>query len=355
MSFQIVRKKLTPDEISPPYLRYNGDCDCVQTTPDGGVTWTDTPGQDPRIAPGFLKPPNSSEDPRCNAAANMVAALRSFIALDISATSTWGLASGFAAIYILIFPVGVLIDLLIIIAGIIVGIGAVAIDEAFTEDVYDGLLCIFNDNIDADGQMSDAQLADIYTAVASQFGGVVETVFGAHSSGLGANGWSNIGATGTETGDCDSCAGWCLEINFAVSDGDAYIIETGVWESGLGWRVAEWQPPPGDLVDLYIGLMFNSSVHVTKYQLWWTKTDGGGADNVLNSRLYDGGSLVVNNDFYGSDTIGTDKTALWEGDWTADEARIGMNCGTTGGDGWIYRMRLVGDGDPPVITGFEDC
>jgi len=217
---KVVRKLLTPDEITPPTLRYNVDCDCVQQTADGGVTWVDVPAADPRHADGFRVPPLDIPDAQCNAAANMVAKLRFFVDTDLASASIVSLASAILAGILLFVPgVGVIVDAILIAADAILTIGAGSIAAAFTESVYDDFLCIFVCNIDEDGQMSEAQLAMIVSLVNAQFDSVVQAVFAAHNSTMGSVGWSNAGALGESTdADCSACAcGWAAVLDTCTS------------------------------------------------------------------------------------------------------------------------------------------
>lgn len=239
----VVRKKLTPDEINPPYLRYNSETDAIQRTNDGGSTWIDDPGADPRSADVYRAPALATSDPRCDAAANMTQKMRTFVNFDVATAGQFGLASGLLALLLLVFPIaGELVDLILIIAGAILEIGASSISSAFTQDVYDALLCIFYDNIDADGQMSAAQLDEIKTEIAAQLDSVVNDVFLLHSLTLGEVGWSNAGARGEETGDCDTCEAWCYtfdltaeDAGFAANQPGSWDVPLGHWESGTGW------------------------------------------------------------------------------------------------------------------------
>ena len=47
---EIVRKYLTPDEVSPANIRTNPTTGEVEISPDGGTTWNDAPQLDPRHA-----------------------------------------------------------------------------------------------------------------------------------------------------------------------------------------------------------------------------------------------------------------------------------------------------------------
>lgn len=239
---QIVRKKLTADEIQPPGTRYNPDCDCVQQSPDGGVTWIDVPALDPRSAPGFRLPALTIPDAQCLAAMNMRDKLKFFVDTDLASTSIISLASELLSAILLFIPgVGLIVDAILIVAGVILTIGAGDISASFTEEVYAQFLCVFLDNIDPDGQMSDDQLADIYTTVAAMFDATVQAVFGAHSSTLGAVGWSNAGVRGeNETPECDDCVPtWCRTLDFTAHEGDVTPFLGGTWTDGIGWQATD--------------------------------------------------------------------------------------------------------------------
>src|ERR1700733_12125250 len=76
---KIIRGRLSAADVSNPSIRYNGATDTVQQSPDGGVTWIDTPSLDPRHGAGFLKPPVAGSSKQCDSAANAVAWLHGFI------------------------------------------------------------------------------------------------------------------------------------------------------------------------------------------------------------------------------------------------------------------------------------
>lgn len=210
---QIVRKKLSATEITPPNIRYNPDCDCVEQTWDGGTTWTPTPGSDPRISPAFRAPARTGDDPQCNAAANMVAALRDMVDGDVAADNSLALATLLLGTALLFVPVaGWIADAFLLVADAIILLDQATIEAAFTSTVYDSLLCTFFDHMDADGQMSDEQLTAFLEDVFTNYDFTVYSVISAHSDSLGAVGWSNMGALGTATGaDCAACGGWCYE------------------------------------------------------------------------------------------------------------------------------------------------
>jgi len=208
----IIRKKLSPDEISPPGLRYNEECDCVQQTPDNGETWIDNPGADPRHGDGFRLPARTGGDPQCDAAANMVAFIHEYIDGIISTVSLIQEANAILLIFaVLTGGAGILVDLILVIVEAMLTIGVTELDDAFTEEVYDQIKCIIFVNIDPDGQMSAEQLAIIDSQINSVIGGLIVPVAMDLTLRLwGEVGLSNAGVQGDETGDCDDCA-WCYE------------------------------------------------------------------------------------------------------------------------------------------------
>jgi len=207
---EIVRLKLTPDAVTPPAQRWDETTDEVQITPDGGATWYPDPALDPRTSSVYRQPARTGTDPKCDAAADMVATLQALINTAIDAIGTAQAANAILAIITVFTPgIGWLVKLVLAVVEAVLAIGSSVIDAAFTQIVYDDLLCIIYNNIDADGQMSDAQLADIYADIAATQDTTVQAVFGHFSTLLGAVGWSNAGATGESVGDCTACIEEC--------------------------------------------------------------------------------------------------------------------------------------------------
>jgi hypothetical protein len=238
---ELVRTLLTPETITPGNIRYDETCDCIQVSPDGGTTWNDAPGLDPRHNDAGRSPALTGSSIQCDAAANMVAKVTAYVAIITGATNALSMAGGLLAFLAFLPLVGWLFGLIVSIASALIGIGSTAITNAFSQEVYDQLLCIFYDNIGADGQMSAEQLTAIQDAIYADIGGVAFTVCSYFFSLTGEVGMSNAGATGTETGDCEACApGWRWQWDFAVDDGGfAYYSESGggggTWVEGEGW------------------------------------------------------------------------------------------------------------------------
>lgn len=243
---EIVRKKLTADELTPRNIRFDGIG--YQQTFDGGATWADAPGLDPRTSDAYRAPALATADPQCDAAANMVAALRQMVDALGHETSTVGIGSLMFGIFFFFVPFGWIADVILLVVEGIIVVGITPFIDAMTEDVYGQFLCIFYCNIDADGQMSQSQLDDIYVAVSEQFDATIQGGFGSLSGGFGPVGWSNAGALGTEMGDCTDCeCAWCYLWNFAVSDGGWLVGAQGTWD-GTKWLSQNTAPATYDIL-----------------------------------------------------------------------------------------------------------
>lgn len=231
-------------------LRYDSGCDCImQTPPDGGAE-VENAGADPRHADVFRFPPVDADDPKCQAAANMVRWLNDLIDEVVLVVDTAGAAEGLIAIIlpfvVSLGPFGILIDLVLGAAFLLFSAGATAISAAFDNDAYDALQCIFYCHISSDGSVTELQLAGIQADIAAQIGGLVQTITDGMFFLMGEVGLSNAGVVGDNpSADCDSCGcGWCYHSDDANQLGD-WIPEAwagspdtlptysaGAWQSG---------------------------------------------------------------------------------------------------------------------------
>lgn len=281
----IVRKKLTPDEIQPPTTRYNSDCDCVQVTGDGGLTWTDAVGLDPRSQPAYLRPPLTTDNPRCDAAANMVAAIRHAVDTMEDGSTVWAVASLLLALFGAFLPLGLISALVVIVADAIWTIGIALLRAAMTEEVYAQLLCIFLDNEDADGRLTPEGYAALYPAVEAQIeataAGFLERIFDL----MGYVGLSNAGSSGVETGDCTECDTHCFTIDFELTDGSEYgvskLFAGGEWVDGVGWATTL----DGVDQDVTLGLPFPETLSVVAMSAITYRPAASGFDSGVNLNL----------------------------------------------------------------------
>jgi hypothetical protein len=232
---ELVRKRLSAAELIPPNIRYNPDTDQVQFSPDGGVTWFDTPSADPRHSDVFRYPPLETADPRCDAAANMRKWLKDFLeqATDILCTGATALSVANAAIPLYELISGGSLTLLAIVtevAGGLFSLGCTALTAAFDDTVYDLVECIFYCQMGLDGQVTPTQFGAIETQITAQLTTTAALVVNAILSLQGEVGLSNAGVIGGQTGDCSECGcTWCYRFDDANQLGD---WSSEVWAVG---------------------------------------------------------------------------------------------------------------------------
>lgn len=268
---ELIRKELSSDEISPPGTRWNPDCNCVQQTPDGGTTWVDAPGLDPRSAPGFQLPPNPTENPQCDAAARMTAEVKELVDGFLTTSSTLQAVNALLAIILVVLPgYGILIDLLLVVAEALVAVGTVEIAEAMTDDVYLQLQCILEGVVNEDGTITQDEIDEAFEQVESTIGGIASTVIGEMMNTLGANGFSNAAASRSETGDCSACnpAANLQIINYLGTDLGANLVQ----QSTLRWTADAIEYTPGTF---YLAIC-SATMGVGFVVTAWSYTSGGG-------------------------------------------------------------------------------
>jgi len=282
------------DAIFPAGVRWNADCNCVEVEGAGGV-WTANPLADPRHGGAYLVAPLDTDDPRCDAATNMATAVKKIIdGLEDDADALLNAAEILAGIAVLVWGFGMLADLVLLVAEVLVSLGIAAIKDAFTSGVYETLKCIFYCRIDAEGQVSVEALGHITDDINSQLGGIVATVMGyVLNSLMGEVGLSNAGALGDETGDCGGClCGWCYQYLWQSGSPDSWGVVAGqggsfffsspywVWDGTLVGSV------PSSLgIEALLG---DGSVnyHITDWTIEWAMADAFGTFNDF-VRFYD--------------------------------------------------------------------
>lgn len=248
----IIRKRLLTTEGNPPGTRYNPDCDCVETTVDGGTTWTENPGADPRINPAYQAPPNTAPDPRCAAAAGMVHYIRTIVDAGIDGSTISGIGTTILAGVLLFLPISWFFALIAIIAESLIAIGGAALAFSFTEGVYDELLCIFYAQLDGDGRLDEAGLDAALAAANTQIGDfTVDAVLELTKQLAGFVGFNNAGVRYADPdADCATCAAWAELCNFEIEDYgfEAQLfgaVPLATYTSGVGWT-ADYVPTGGN-------------------------------------------------------------------------------------------------------------
>lgn len=232
---EIIRGRLSSQDFSNPAIRYNPDTNIVEYTPDGGMTWNPDPADDPRHSPKFAKPLKTGSDVRCNSAASMVEWISNFIEYETSvmqagATVTT-VANAALTLFDIIAPWAILIQALIELAGVIFGIGATALETAFTDETYELLICCFYCHIQEDGSVRVDDLAGIQAQVTTDLNTTAALVVNLILSNQGEMGVQNAGTLYDVAGDCSDCTcAWCYTFDFETTPG---IFEIGVGAPGV--------------------------------------------------------------------------------------------------------------------------
>lgn len=347
---QIVRKLLTPDEVSNPNQRYNADCDCVQTSYDGGATWTDTPNADPRHYDGFRLAPVTGDDPQCLAAGNMTDKLKFILDTIITSATIFGAATAVVNVILVFAPAeGILLDLILAICEALFDAGLAAVNAALTSGVYDQLLCILYCSIGADGQVSAAQYALIRSHVDDQIGGLAAIAIDYALDQLGEVGLSNAGTLGESERDCSGCVcEWFYEFDFTLSDGgwNSFSSPGAVYTPGVGWTDATSGGTRGTFIesDTFAATVF------THMELTYTALVNSTSD-VRYGRV--SGTIVMID--VCSASLGTDITVGWDGSVTFDQVglQIGNSTSFAVGSSAITKAKFRGTGTNPF--GDDNC
>jgi len=357
-SLQVIRKELNPNEVYPENLRYDSGCDCVQQTYDGGDTWVDQPGQDPRHSTTFLYPPVTADDPRCQAASNMTAYFENIIgtALNVLAfgLDALGVATTIMPLFIELGPFAILFELGLGLGSGLVSLGVDVINEEFSPEVYDALTCIFYCHIEANGSVTAEDLSAINAQVISDLNPDVQLIMGLCFLLMGEVGLSNAGTLGEAAADCDACeCGWCLQVDLTDNDGgfdsDTVNVPAGAhYTAGVGWE----QNTVGSLTGTYIIINLPASA-----QLQHIEFDYIAFTNVTQSTIAFGSAYtypVIQNDAGVGNTL---TTVAWDGDQTGDQLALQVGNSTTSGGGTstISRALISGIGDKPTLPGWIDC
>lgn len=360
-TLQVVRKELSPSEVYPTNLRYNSDCDCTQQTYDGGETWVDQPAADPRHNTAYQFPPIVSDDPRCQAAANMSLFFENLIgtALGVLAAGLdiLGVATAIMPVFIELGPFAILFDIGLGLGSGLISLGVTVINSEFTPEVYDLLTCIFYCAIEDDGSVTAADLADIISKIADDLNPDVELIMGLCFLLMGEVGLSNAGTTGEAPADCDECGcEWCYEWDFTVSDGGfTPVVISGLdfanYSSGIGWTPRIQEDGCTQHAYVYIAKAFGfatSLIGTLEYDL----ATALGSFDANSVAPYLGGTELLGYNF--TNGTGVTHVATIPG-INMDTMKISLNKCSQPSGFTIQKMRAKGFGDMPAFTGGSVC
>ncbi len=189
----------------------------MQVTRDGT---TYTPAQDEGLDPRYTAPsypplvPVEGEDIKCRAASNVIADMKDKVeeiadqletGLDIVALVT-ELATIVLASLVAPEALPIFVPIFIALGQAILSVAKTAYLDAFTNEVYDDLLCILFDDVGSDGTYSESNFLSILTDIDSKFTGNIALTFSSTIKGWGVNLLNNkarIGAAALE--DCAAC------------------------------------------------------------------------------------------------------------------------------------------------------
>jgi len=210
---------------APIQYRWTGDGVLQQST-DGGETWTDAPGFDPRNnSPQYPPVPGEDgDDKKCIAASGMVNLIKSQVAEnlteDMSRYTLGQLITDWVTTYI--NSSNPFEALLTIATNQIFALVISAVIAALTDPVWDTLQCIFYCRMADDASFNNASWSGVRTDITDQIGGVAGLFLEHLVYLLGIVGLSNVARSQAATeGDCSDCG--C---------GDDACVD--------GWNVGYW-------------------------------------------------------------------------------------------------------------------
>lgn len=246
---EIIRKELTPDEISPPGIRYNTGTDAFERFING--EWVETPETDPRRQNVF--PPVDTGSPSCDGAANIVVNLQGLIAGMTNAVCTGadvalGAATLVTALYLLNVLFGLLMSLAMTLFAAALTAGCSEMEDTFTPTVWDQLKCILADKLDGDGRLTEATWAAAKSDITAKIGGTPAAILVGLFDIIGFGGLNSMAATGAETGDCSECFPGCSDFGIGFDAGVPNYCDVPAPSGNLGLgrgQGGEWSASGG--------------------------------------------------------------------------------------------------------------
>jgi hypothetical protein len=234
----------------PTRINENGE---LEISYDGGITWVPYPQGDPRQNVTLLPPlPGADgDDKKCTAANSAVAYLiqiqQDQVVKRQLNTNIAELAAALIAFLVAIGIIatgGALAVFLAAIGAIAMNLSAEDFDNAFTETVWDNLLCTLFCNMGSDATFTDNQWQAVINDIEADNSGTAESWLVGMIKAMGAKGLQNaarLGLVGTRL--CTSCdCGLDLIYVFAATEnneitpgvvtfqgGSTWTLESGVW------------------------------------------------------------------------------------------------------------------------------
>jgi len=165
---------------------------------------------------------------------------------------------------------------------------------------------------------------------------------------IGVDGLNYAGSATTLSGESCDCE-WCIEWDFTVTsgaaDGWAVVGTSGSYSAGVGWIGANLNVNSKSDLNLILPVALTG---ITEVDITYTKTAGGGANNVNVLRVEQPtGTVLAQNVF---NTLGSDLTKALTGTFV-NVARIylDINSGTSTTTVKVTHARIKGVGVRPSI------
>jgi hypothetical protein len=292
---------LTPDEVAATcygiYETYLSEecelcnCNCpdvltrltvngvLETSIDGGITWTPAPGSDPRQT-AMLFPPLSGEDgatKRCKAAENITTIFTGTMEQYADQLIAGADAAEIVA-YILdaaLLWFGVVAPLTAFAAAIAIEVvreGANAIYAAFDNNVWNRFRCNLYCHMPDDGRLTAGNITGIKAQIDIDETGITNLMLKAEIDMWGVNGLTNMGRTGAGTGeDCGGCGCDCETQQTYQAESEDFSGATPTYNGPYLGRVLTAASP------LTLTIPDRDTRIVTGIFIGWTGAGGSGA------------------------------------------------------------------------------
>lgn len=230
-----------PGEPPPPTVttRYNPTTHTVQTTTDGGTTWVDAPGSDPRKNSPL--PPQTGTNAACNSAASERKYLTRWVGvLQLTgATGVTATGLGYAILALLLDlsgPWAILFEVIVTASLGLLDAGLTAINIALDDANLDLIECTIFCHLNSSNQLDETRLGEVQADITALIGGTSATIINIILGLQGVGGINSAMALKLDTDDCSGCGcTWCYKFNFLTDDG-SFGGTFGGWNPGVGWQ-----------------------------------------------------------------------------------------------------------------------
>jgi len=348
---------VTPGTI--PLIRFDPTSGQVQTSTDGGTTWTSTPSANPQNQ--TLLPPLTGAGANCNSARSEIAYLGRF--LDLLTSLSFGLDTTAFASAVTSFvvadltgPWGVIFDLFVTFAAYAISVGLTAIQAALNSTNLATLLCIIFCNLNAENQVDDSALSTIEAQVTAQIGGtdaaIINTILALH----GAGGMNDAMARNYDAGSCPGCTActWCETFDLTVTQPPEVSYNPGQFTPGTG--VIQVFVSAGNAYEIRMTVQLPSNSTLTFASVVMSSAKWAtGTQNTI--RLEDNAGTVLATQTT-THTVGSTpgtETRTWTGSQVGvHQVLFALDCQNVAGhSGVMTSITLKGTGDNPF--GSSNC